>query len=1047
MSDNKGQVYRLFQVAKELNVSTSQLVDFLKGKGHDVVSSPNTKLTGDQYHILVRQYASEKDMKAKADQMTEKRKEEVRLVNNNRPVSQPGTPTSEEEPDSVAISADDLRNNRIVRRPVTNKPPVGRVEPVSEKNDPPAPKEPPVADPASNMGIKILGRIDLSAFNTTNKKSQQKPATPPVKQVEEPAKPVVLPPPVVQQEAPLPEVSLPQPPVVPTPVAEVPVAPPVSPAPPPVVLKEEPAVPPVVVTPPPVAEVPPPAPEMPEVVAPPQERVPAPEPVIEPTVEDPSKVMRAEDNTPRLAGLKILDKINLEYERGKKRSGNNPNTPANRDAAANKSKEAPKTPAAPGVVPPATTSAEEEEKKRKRRRRKRKRKGEGEVKPGDPTAQKTTQGTAAAPKPGDKKTTAAPKKDKPTAKEVDNTIRNTMTQMGKGASRVRQRLRRAKRDSDAQRRDYMDQMMEEESRILEVTEFITANEFANLMSVPVNEIITKCFQLGMMVSINQRLDAEVMTLIAEEYDYEIRFVDVTEGEMEELEEEDKAEDLLTRNPIITVMGHVDHGKTTLLDYLRKANVAAGEAGGITQHIGAYEVKLRTGRMVTFLDTPGHEAFTAMRARGAKITDVAIIVIAADDAVMPQTREAINHAQAASVPMVFAINKIDKPGADPERIKAQLAEMNLLVEDWGGNYQCQAISALKGLNVDDLLEKVTIESDLLELKANPDRTASGTVIEARLDKGRGNVATVLVQNGTLSVGDEVVAGIHYGKVRALINQNGERVQQAGPAMPVQVLGISGQPNAGDKFYVFEEDGKAKSIAQKRTELYREQQMRRQSRLTLEEIGRRRALGNFKELNIIIRGDVDGSVEALSGSLLKLSTEEVQVNIIMKAVGAITEADVNLALASDAVIIAFNVRPNVQARNLADREEVDIRTYSVIYDAINEVRDALEGMLAPEVREEITGTLEVLEVFKITRVGNVAGGRVASGKVTRSDLARVIRDSVVIFDSKFASLRRFKDDVKEVLAGQDCGFMIENYPDLHPGDVVEAYRKSEVRRKLN
>ncbi|MCB0842103.1 MAG: translation initiation factor IF-2, partial [Bacteroidetes bacterium] len=531
-----------------------------------------------------------------------------------------------------------------------------------------------------------------------------------------------------------------------------------------------------------------------------------------------------------------------------------------------------------------------------------------------------------------------------------------------------------------------------------------------------------------------------------EYGYETKFIDVTEKEFEILEEEDDPEDLKPRTPIITVMGHVDHGKTTLLDYLRKTNVTSQEAGGITQHIGAYQVKLKSGNTVTFLDTPGHEAFTAMRARGAKATDVVIVVIAADDAVMPQTKEAINHAQAAGVPMIFALNKIDKPGADPERIKTQLAEMNLLVEDWGGTYQSQEISALKGLNVDELLEKVILEADLLELKANPDREASGTVIEARLDRGRGNVATVLVQNGTLEVGDELVAGIHYGKVRALINQNGERLKIAGPSTPVQVLGINGNPQAGDKFVVLGEDGKAKEIAQKRSELFREQQFRQTKRITLEEIGRRRAIGNFKELNIIIRGDVDGSVEALSGSLMKLSTDEVQVNIIQKAVGAITEADINLAIASDAIVLAFNVRPNAQARSLADREEVDIRKYSVIYDAINDVKDALEGLLSPEIKEEIVGTAEVKEVFKISKVGNVAGSMVTSGKIKREDPVRIIREGVVIYDSKLSSLKRFKEDVKEVVNGMEFGFMVENYNDIKRGDTLECYHINEIKRKL-
>ena len=651
--------------------------------------------------------------------------------------------------------------------------------------------------------------------------------------------------------------------------------------------------------------------------------------------EEAESVMRAGDRTPELRGLKVMGKIELP---GAKKPKKKTKDTKGKDAAASgdqKTKDGEKK----------EQAKEGEEPKKRRRRRKRKRKDSPKVDSGS--------GSSSQSKGRDKKG----KKEKPSQTEVDQSIRNTFSQMQRGASRSRQRLRRAKRDADAARRELAEQQMEEESRIIDVTEFITANEFAQLISVPVNDIITKSFQLGMMVSINQRLDAEVLALIAEEYGYEANFVDVKDAELEIVEIEDDPEDLVGRSPIITVMGHVDHGKTTLLDNLRKTNVTSQEAGGITQHIGAYEVKLKSGKVVTFLDTPGHEAFTAMRARGAKVTDIIIVVVAADDAVMPQTKEAISHAQAAEVPMIFAINKIDKAGADPERIKAQLAEMNILLEDWGGNYQSQEISALKGTNVDELLEKVILEAELLELKANPDRVSTGTVIEARLDKGRGNVATLLIQNGTLKIGDEMVAGIHYGKVRALIDQNGKRIKAAGPSMPVQVLGLGGQPQAGDRFYIFEEDGKAKTISQKRSELFREQQLRQTNRLTLEEIGRRRALGNFEELNIIIRGDVDGSVEALSGSLLKLSTDEVQVNIIMKAVGAITEADINLAMASDAIVIAFNVRPNALARSLAEREAVDIRTYSVIYNAINDVKDALEGLLSPEIKEEVIGTAEV------------------------------------------------------------------------------------------
>jgi translation initiation factor IF-2 len=1022
MAGNK--FYRLFKVAKELNVSTDNLVDSLREKGHAVEHSPNTKLSGELYDILLKEFASDKIKKERADQIVEKRREEVR-TNTVQP--------QEEENEREHISAEDLRN-RITRprrrrasssseepATVTKTKPTIEV-PTPKKEVPEAsPEVPPVSKPEvpaepeqdSPPRLKVVGKIDLDAVSGKKK--------PPKTQNQEKVEPPVEPPKKeVAKETPVAPKS--EPPVE-KPVEKPAVTPPVTET---SKQKEEitPVVPPVVesksVEPPqkedqPVEQQPvaktqgeqPTAKEQPVKTTEETEEKPTSE------EQDPETVMRAGDRTPSLRGLKVMGKIELPSDRKNRKKEDSSNSKTENKATAGEG---------------------EDGNKKRRRRRKRKRKSSGTE-----TTQSTTSDAS-------KRQGGRVKKEKPTEKEVDQSIRNTLSQMGKSPSRSRQRLRRAKRDADAARREQLEMQLAEDERILELTEFITVNEFAQMIGVSVTEIISKVFQLGVMVSINQRLDAELLTLIAEEYGYEINFVDVTDTELEELEIEDDPADLEERAPIITVMGHVDHGKTTLLDFLRKTNVTASEAGGITQHIGAYEVKLKSGRVVTFLDTPGHEAFTAMRARGAKATDVAIIVIAADDAVMPQTREAINHAQAAEVPMIFAFNKIDKAGADAERIKGQLAEMNILVEDWGGNFQSQEISALKGINVDELLEKVTLEADLLELKANPDRVSTGTVIESRLDRGRGNVATLLVQNGTLKVGDEMVAGIHYGKVRALIDQNGQRTETAGPSQPVQILGLNGQPQAGDKFYIFEEDGKAKEIARRRSELFREQQMRQTNRLTLEEIGRRRALGNFKELNIIIRGDVDGSVEALSGSLLKLSTDEVQVNIIMKAVGAITEADINLAIASDAIVIAFNVRPNAQARSLAEREAVDIRTYSVIYDAINEVKDALEGLLSPEIREEIIGTAEILEVFRITKVGNVAGARVTSGKINRDDKVRLIRDGVVIYDSSLESLKRYKDDVKEVINGQECGFMIKDYQDIKEGDVVEAYRENEIRRTL-
>jgi translation initiation factor IF-2 len=1075
----KKQIYRLFKVAKELNVGTTLLVEHLQENGHDVSPSPNTKLSDDQYDILLKEFASEKLMKEKAAQLNERRREDVRPPNGNGHGHAEETPVKSEDDDrNDGITAADLRNQIFSRqtptpekeeevKPEQEKNPAPQPEskteaPVEEKNTPEPEKK---QDEGDKGGLRVIGKIDLDQVGKGRSKSEnkakesaaEKPADQPKEKPaaqEQPApeeKPEVVAPKAEKKETPkaksetkeLPKQETSEPPAeekpveppkpkqetkpeeVVTPVAKdsasTPAEPDSSPA-----EENKPQ------TTSPLAETKQDKPTEKTTIQYAESNPTQQSPIIEshsqiveaPTAEHSeskesgkSQVVRAEDNAPKLSGLKVMGKIELPGDKRKKK----------KEEETNKA---------------STTEEDDKPKKRRRRRRKRKRKGEGE---GTPTPQGQG-GTADNTAGGNRDRSKGVRKEKPSKQEVDQSIKTTLSQLGKGPSRNRQRLRREKRDTAAARREAMEQRAAESAMTLELTEFITANELANLINVPVNEIITKSFELGMMISINQRLDAELLTLLAGDYGYSAEFVDVTEGDLEIEEEEDNPEDILPRAPIITVMGHVDHGKTTLLDYLRKANVAAGEAGGITQHIGAYTVSLQNGQKVTFLDTPGHEAFTAMRARGAKVTDVAIIVVAADDAVMPQTKEAISHAQAAELPMVFALNKIDKAGANPDRIRTQLAEMDILVEDWGGKFQSQEISALKGQNVEDLLEKVIFESDLLELKANPDRLASGTVIESRLDKGRGTVVTMLVEKGTLRVGDPMVVGIHYGKVRAMIDQNGERVKEAGPATPVQILGVGGQPTAGDKFYVFAEESKAKEISQRRSELFRQQQLRNTNRLTLEEIGRRRALGSFEELNVIIRGDVDGSVEALAGSLLKLSTEEVQVNIIQKAVGAITEADINLAIASEAVVIAFNVRPIAKARQLAERESVDIKFYSVIYDAINDVRDALEGLLSPELRQEITGTAEIKEVFKITKVGNIAGCLVTSGKIERNNPVRIIRDGVVVHEGKLISLKRFKDDAKEVASGQECGMMIDNYNDIKVGDEIESYKVNEIRRKL-
>ncbi len=637
-------------------------------------------------------------------------------------------------------------------------------------------------------------------------------------------------------------------------------------------------------------------------------------------------------------------------------------------------------------------------------------------------------------------------KAEPTDEEVQKQIRETLeklqgnTNKSKGA-----KYRRDKRDQHRQKSEDELAEIEASSKILKVTEFITVGEIATLMEISSTEIISACMSLGIMVTMNQRLDAETLTIVADEFGYQVEFVKTElEESIDEIEDED--EDLESRAPIVTVMGHVDHGKTSLLDYIREENVIAGESGGITQHIGAYSVTLKKNEKITFLDTPGHEAFTAMRARGAQATDIAIIVIAADDDIMPQTKEAISHAQAAGVPIIFAINKIDKPNSNPDKIKEALAGMNLMVEEWGGKIQSQDISALNGTGVNELLEKVLLEAELLELKANPNRRSKGTVVEAFLDKGRGYVSTILVQTGTLRIGDYILAGKHSGKVKAMFDERGNPLEKSPPSTPVSILGLDGAPQAGDNFNVLQDEKEAKQIAAKRTQLLREQNVRTQRHITLDEIGRRIALGEFKELNMILKGDVDGSVEALTDSLQKLSTEEIQVNIIHKAVGAITESDVLLASASDAIVIGFNVRPMANARQIAEKEEIDIRSYSIIYDAINDVKDAMEGLLSPEMKEEITGTAEIRETYKISKVGTIAGCMVTTGKIFRNTGIRIIRDGVVVFSGNLASLKRFKDDVKEVAKGYDCGLQIQNYNDIQEGDVVECFQEIAIKKKL-
>ena len=729
---------------------------------------------------------------------------------------------------------------------------------------------------------------------------------------------------------------------------------------------------------------------------------------------EPPQVMRAEAE--KLAGLTVIGRIELPVERPKKKH-------------------------------PVASSSDNDSKKRKRKRISTDTpppppppKPAGTREPGQGIS-RLQRGPARG-----KQAQQNDKKQEVTDADIQKEIKETLARLSGGGKSKSSKLRRAKRDMVAARHEEEEIRRQEESAVLKLTEFVTVSELTRMMNAAVNDVISACMSLGIMVSINQRLDAETIQIIAEEFGYEVEFVsaEVQEAIHEEL---DDPSVLITRPPIVTVMGHVDHGKTSLLDYIRKANVIAGEAGGITQHIGAYNVMIGNGKTMTFLDTPGHEAFTAMRARGAQVTDLAIIVISADDAVMPQTKEAINHAQAASIPMVFAINKIDRPDANPEKIKEQLANMNILVEDWGGKFQCQEISAKQGLNIEELLEKVLLEAEILELKANPKRRALGTIIESSLDKGRGYVCTLLVESGTLRVGDAMLAGQFSGRVKAMYNERGQRVEEAGPAMPVSMLGMSGAPSAGDKFHVFEDEREARAIATKRQQLQREQGVRTQRHITIEEIGRRIAIGEFKELNLIVKGDVDGSIEALSDALQKLSTEKIQVNIIHKAVGQISESDVMLASASDAIIIGFQVRPSAGARKLAENEEIQIRLYSIIYQAIDEMREAMEGMLAARIEERVVGTAEIREAFKISKVGTIAGCFVLDGKITRNNKVRIIRDGIVIYTGDLGSLKRFKDDVKEVTKGYECGLNIDKFNDIKEGDQIEAFELVEVKQTLN
>ncbi|WP_418830079.1 translation initiation factor IF-2 [Phocaeicola sp.] len=972
---------RLNKVTRDLNVGIATVVDFLQKKGYTIEANPNTKITDEQYAALVKEFSKDKDLKIESEKIFQERQNKER--------------------NKASVSIDDLQAE-------TTKPEV--IETVVPEDARPR--------------FKPVGKIDLDNLNKKKvKPAVVEPAKEEKKEVVEAAEPVEKPALVQVEEVTVAEVAQPQPQI-----------------------NEQQ--------------------KQPE-----QEKA---EDLIPDLMEEKKETPEAqtvqqdkEDEVFKIRPTEFKSKINVVGQIDL--------------AALNQS-----------TRPKKKTKEEkrkEREEKDKQRLEQRKQMKDAIIKEIRKTDEKTDKGgqndvagkkkrnrinkervdinaagSMTAPRGGDnkagkgnanaaqgggkhnkdrfKKPVVKPEvSDEDVAKQVKETLAR-LTNKGKNKAA---KYRKEKRESIQNRQLEQEELEQEESKVLKLTEFVTANELANMMDISVTQVISTCMSVGIMVSINQRLDAETINLVAEEFGYKTEYVSAEVAQAIE-EEADAEEDLQPRAPIVTVMGHVDHGKTSLLDYIRKANVIAGEAGGITQHIGAYNVKLEDGRRITFLDTPGHEAFTAMRARGAKVTDVVIIIVAADDNVMPQTKEAINHAMAAGVPIVFAINKIDKPNANPDRIKEELAAMNFLVEEWGGKYQSQDISAKKGTGVHELLEKVLLEAEMLDLKANPNRKATGSIIESSLDKGRGYVATVLISNGTLHVGDIVLAGTNYGKVKAMFNERNQRLKEAGPSEPVLILGLNGAPAAGDTFHVFDTDQEAREIANKREQLAREQGLRTQKMLTLDEVGRRLALGDFHELNVIVKGDVDGSVEALSDSLIKLSTEQIQVNVIHKGVGQISESDVSLAAASDAIIVGFQVRPSNNAAKLAEQEGVDIRKYSIIYDAIEEVKAAMEGMLAPTLKEQVTATIEVREVFNISKVGMVAGAMVKTGKVKRSDKARLIRDGIVIFTGNINALKRFKDDVKEVGTNFECGISLTNCNDLKVGDVIETYEEVEVKQTL-
>ncbi len=916
---------RLVKVAKELNVGTTTVVDFLVSKGIEIDNKPTSKVSEEMYDMLLQEFSNSMAVKEKADKMVigqrnQEAEEEKKSI--FKPKEVEATPEAEVVKEEV--------KPEVVEEEIKPEPEIVEEEPVEEKEE-------VIKASGTKPELKVVGKIDLSPPKP--KKEEKKE---PVKEKEE----------VKKEET--------------------------------IVKKAE------------------------KVVKPKEVKDNEPAPAAAPTNE----LVRAE--TPQLQGLKIQGKIDMKkFDKPKKDDKSSDQSKGNKASSGGNNK-------------------------RKRTRKK-------------VTAQsfiKRDRKGGAQNKKSGKKSDDVQIVSK---KEIEEKIKATMARISGGGKKKRQKIRRGNREDKREKQEI--QEMENVETKLQLTEFVSASELASLMDVTVAEVITKCMNLGVIISINQRLDAEIIELVASEFDHEVEFISAeSQVETEEIEEDDEA-DLVHRAPIVTVMGHVDHGKTSLLDYIREANVADGEAGGITQHVGAYSVGVGEDKKVTFLDTPGHEAFTAMRARGAKVTDIVIVIIAADDRIMPQTKEAISHAQAAGVPIVFAINKVDKDGANPDNIKQGLSGMNILVEEWGGKYQSQDISAKTGLNIDLLLEKVMLEAEMLELQANPDRLSVGTVVEASLEKGKGYVTKLLVQNGTLKIGDALVAGSYSGKVKAMFNDKGKKIKSAGPSTPVAILGLDGAPQAGEKFRVFEKEQEAKAIASKRSQIEREQTNRASKRISLDEIGRRLALGTFKELNLIVKGDVDGSIEALSDSLIKLSQETVQVNVIHKAVGPIAESDVLLATASDAIIIGFQVRPSANARVLAEKEGVQIKTYSIIYEVIDEIKKAIEGMLDTIKEEKILGNIEIKETYKISKIGTIAGCLVTEGKVTRDSKIRLVRDGIVIYPTKegavaeLGSLKRYKDDVKEVRAGMECGLTIKNYNDLKEGDIIESYEIVETKRTLD